>query len=71
MDRVRFTLKLATLITSGFAIGCGGASEAGPRLKRTQPIHELKVTPESAANTPASGPKKIPVAIDPTEALIR
>ena len=58
MGRVRFTLQIVTLVTNGFAVGCGGASEAGPRLKRTQPLRETKVLPEAASNSPIRSPKK-------------
>jgi hypothetical protein len=53
MGRVRIILGTGTLVACGFAAGCGGASEAGPRLKPAQPRPEMKIIPEAASNAPA------------------
>ena len=53
MDRLRFTIGFLLITLIGSAGGCGGASEAGPRLKRTQPFHEFRPAPEAASNTPS------------------
>jgi len=51
MNPNRFLLRVMLVVTCGWVTGCGGASEAGPRLKR-QPVHESGA-PEAAANNPA------------------
>jgi hypothetical protein len=60
MDRFRILVGLTVLA----AAGCGGASEAGPRLKRQPFLHEIHVSPEAAANSPVpslpKGPTEIP-----------
>jgi hypothetical protein len=61
MDRFRNLVGIVVLISGGLAVGCGGASEAGPRRKPSSTSPGIKVFPEAAYNTPSRGTHPVKV----------